>query len=61
MDAGGTVRPPAKKYATIKRRLQTLKEKFQDGRIELMTYADYASELLHLGQWHVDYFRSNAK
>lgn len=47
--AGGTIRQPTKKYANIKRRLQTLKERYQDGIIDLMTYADSASELLHLG------------
>lgn len=47
--AWGTVRPPSKKYATIKRRLQTLKEKYQDDIIDLMTFAYTAKELLHLG------------
>lgn len=47
-EAWGTVRPPSKKYATIKRRLQTLKEKYQD-IIDLMTFAYTATELLHLG------------
>lgn len=36
--AGGTVRPPSKKYATIKTRLQTLKERYQNGIIDLMTF-----------------------
>lgn len=36
-------------FKDIKRRLQTLKERYQDGIIDLMTYADSASELLHLG------------
>ncbi|XP_062572688.1 uncharacterized protein LOC134234630 [Saccostrea cucullata] len=62
-EAGGSIRPPAKKYATIKRRLQLLKERYatikrrlqllkeryQHGIIDLMTYTDSASELLHLG------------
>ena len=43
------IRRPTKKYANIKRRLQTPKERYQDGIIDLMTYADSASELLHLG------------
>uniref|UniRef100_K1RDF7 Uncharacterized protein n=1 Tax=Magallana gigas TaxID=29159 RepID=K1RDF7_MAGGI len=47
--AGGTIRQPTNKYANIKRRLQTLKERYQEGIIDLMTYADSASELLHLG------------
>eukprot|EP00105_Crassostrea_gigas_P045365 XP_019929513.1 PREDICTED: uncharacterized protein LOC109620813 [Crassostrea gigas] len=47
--AGGKIRQPTKKYANIKRRLQTLKERYLDGIINLMTYADSASELLHLG------------
>ncbi len=41
--------PETKKYANIKRRLQTLKERYQDGIIDLMTYADSALEPLHLG------------
>jgi len=45
---GGTIRRPTKKYANTKWRLQTLKERYQDGIIDLMTYADSASELLHL-------------
>lgn len=44
--AGGIIRQPTK---NIKRRLQTLKERYQDGIIDLMTYADSASELLHSG------------
>ncbi|KAK3107276.1 hypothetical protein FSP39_010924 [Pinctada imbricata] len=48
-DAGGTTRPKSKKYVTIDRRLTTLRQRYQDGIIELMDYADSASELLHLG------------
>ncbi|XP_060068385.1 uncharacterized protein LOC132548532 [Ylistrum balloti] len=48
-DAGGTIQPRKKKYANIDRRLATLKDRYQTGTIELMTYADSASELLHLG------------
>lgn len=36
--ARGTVRPPSKKYATIKTRLQTLKERYQNGIIDLMRF-----------------------
>lgn len=46
--AGGTTRPRAKKYMNIDRRLATLKNRYQTGIIDLMTYADSASELLHL-------------
>uniref|UniRef100_K1QUB1 Uncharacterized protein n=1 Tax=Magallana gigas TaxID=29159 RepID=K1QUB1_MAGGI len=35
--AAGTIRQPTKEYANIKRRLQTLKERYQDGIIDLMT------------------------
>ncbi|XP_062591960.1 uncharacterized protein LOC134253450 [Saccostrea cucullata] len=45
---GGTIRPSAKKYATIGRRLQLLRERLQNGTIDLMTYTDSSSELLHL-------------
>lgn len=47
--AGGTTRPRAKRYINIDRRLTTLKERYQNGLIDLMTYADSASQLLHLG------------
>ncbi|XP_052696912.1 uncharacterized protein LOC128175382 [Crassostrea angulata] len=47
--AGGTIRQPTKKYANIKKRLQTLKERCQDVIIDLMTYADSTLELLHFG------------
>jgi len=50
---GGTIRRPTKKYVNIKRRLQTLKERYQDGIFDLMTYAESASELLHLGHWQI--------
>ncbi|XP_060085237.1 uncharacterized protein LOC132564607 [Ylistrum balloti] len=48
-DAGGTIQPRKKKNANIDRRLATLKERYQTGTIDLMTHADSASELLHLG------------
>ncbi|KAK3086797.1 hypothetical protein FSP39_023606, partial [Pinctada imbricata] len=47
--AGGTTRPKCKKYLNIDRRLVTLKDRYQQGSIDLMEYADSASELLHLG------------
>jgi len=39
---GGTIRPHTKKYANINRRLSTLKERYQNGIIDIMTYADSA-------------------
>jgi hypothetical protein len=44
---GGTIRPRAKKYLNIDRRLATLKDRYQTGVIDLITYADSASQLLH--------------
>lgn len=35
--AGGAVSPLSKKYATIKRKLQMLRNRYQDGIIDLMT------------------------
>lgn len=49
IEAGGTVRPRAKKYCNIDNRLATLKERYGNRNIDLMTYADSASQLLHLG------------
>ena len=46
---GGTIRPRAMKYLNIDRRLATLKDKYQTGVIDLITSADSASQLLHLG------------
>jgi hypothetical protein len=46
---GGTIRPQAKKYLNVDRRLATLKDRYQTGVIDLITYADSASQLLHLG------------
>lgn len=46
--AGGTTRPRAKKYLNIDSRLATLKERYQTRVIDLMTYTDSASELIHL-------------
>ena len=48
-EAGGTVRPRAKKYLNIDRRLAIMKERFQNRMTDLMTCADSASRLLHLG------------
>ncbi|XP_060065583.1 uncharacterized protein LOC132545918 [Ylistrum balloti] len=48
-EAGGTTRPRAKKYCNIDPRLTTLKERYGNGTIDLMTYADSASHLLYLG------------
>ena len=48
-EAGGTVRPHAKKYHNIDRRLAILKERFQYRMTDLMIYADSASQLLYLG------------
>ena len=47
---GGTIRRPTKKYVNIKMRLQ---KRYQDGIIDLMAYAESASELLHLGHWQI--------
>ena len=46
--AGGTIRPRAKKYLNIDRRLSILKERYQAGILDIMEYADLASQLLHL-------------
>jgi hypothetical protein len=46
---GGTIRPRTRKYLNIDRRLATLKDRYQTGVIDLITYADSASQLLHLG------------
>ena len=47
--AGGSIRPKAKKYLTIDHRLTTLKDRYQRGLIDIMDYADSASQLIHLG------------
>ncbi|KAK3082671.1 hypothetical protein FSP39_002261 [Pinctada imbricata] len=47
--AGGTIRPKCKKYLNIDRRLVALKDRYQQGSIDLMEHADSASELLHIG------------
>ena len=52
---GDTIRPRAKKYLNIDRRLATLKDRYQTGVIDLITYADSASQLLHLG-WFCAWF-----
>ena len=44
---GGTIRPWAKKYLNIDRWLTTRKDIYQTGVIDLITYADSASQLLH--------------
>jgi hypothetical protein len=46
---GGTIRPRTRKYLNIDRRLAILKDRYQTGVIDLITYADSASQLLHLG------------
>ena len=44
---GGTIRPRAKIYLNIDRRLATLEDRYQAVVIDLITYADSASQLLH--------------
>ena len=44
----GTTRPRAKRYQTIDPRLSILKERYETGVLEFMTYADSASQLIHL-------------
>ena len=46
---GGIIRPRAKKYLKIDSRLATPKDRYQTGVVNLITYADSASQLLHLG------------
>ncbi|KAK3102328.1 hypothetical protein FSP39_010519, partial [Pinctada imbricata] len=46
---GGSIRPKAKKYLTIDHRLSTLKDRYQRGLVDVMDYADSASQLIHLG------------
>ena len=45
---GGKTRPHAKRYQTIDYRLSILKERYETSVLELMAYADSASQLLHL-------------
>ena len=47
--AGGTTRPRTKRYPNIDRRQIVLKERYQTGEIDLMTYVDSASQLIQLG------------
>ena len=47
--SGGTTRPRTKRYLNIDRRLIVLKERYQTGVIDLMTYVDSASQLIQLG------------
>ena len=47
--AGGTTRPKTQRYLNIDRRLIVLKEKYQTGVIDLMTYVDSTSQLIQLG------------
>jgi len=48
INAGGLLRPRGKRYVNIDRRLVTLKERYSNGIIDLMTFADSASHLIHL-------------
>jgi hypothetical protein len=45
---GGIIRPRTKKYLNIDRRLATLKDRYQTGVIDLITYTDSTFQLLHL-------------
>ena len=49
LQAGGTQRLRPRKYRNIDSRLRLLKQRFTSNHIDLMTYIDQASELLHLG------------
>ena len=49
LQAGGTQRPRPRKNRNIDSRLRLLKQRFTSNHIDLMTYIDQASELLHLG------------
>ncbi|XP_021370385.1 uncharacterized protein LOC110461289 [Mizuhopecten yessoensis] len=48
LPAGGKSRPRKKKYRRLDERLTQLKDRFQNGHINVNTYADSASHLLHL-------------
>ena len=47
-NAGGTIRPKAKRYRYIDSRLIQLKERLTSGHIDVIQYSDAASHLLHL-------------
>ncbi|XP_060078201.1 uncharacterized protein LOC132557697 [Ylistrum balloti] len=47
--AGGTRRPRPKRYRNIDTRLALLKQRLESNTIDIIAYADAASELLHLG------------
>jgi hypothetical protein len=47
-NAGGTIKPKAKRYRDIDSRLFQLKECITSGRIDVIQYSDAASHLLHL-------------
>jgi predicted glycoside hydrolase/deacetylase ChbG (UPF0249 family) len=49
LQAEETQRPRPRKYRNIDSRLRLLKQRFTSNHIDLMTYIDQASELLHLG------------
>ncbi|XP_021340477.1 uncharacterized protein LOC110441612 [Mizuhopecten yessoensis] len=48
LSAGGKSRPRKKKYRRLDERLTQLKDRFRNGHINVNTYADSASHLLHL-------------
>ncbi|XP_021370201.1 uncharacterized protein LOC110461178 [Mizuhopecten yessoensis] len=48
LSAGGKPRPGKKKYGRLDERLTQLKDRFRNGHINMNTYADSASHLLHL-------------
>ena len=47
-NAGGTIRPNAKRYRDIDSRLIQLKDHLTSGRIDVIQYSDATSHLLHL-------------
>ena len=47
LQAGGTQRPSPRQYRNIDSRLSLLKQRFTSNHIDLMTYIDQASQLLH--------------
>ena len=47
-NAGGTIRPKAKRYRDIDSRLIQLKERLTSGSIDVVQYSDAAPHLLHL-------------
>jgi len=47
-NAGGTIRPKAKRYRYIDSRLFQLKERLTSGHIDVIQYSDAAPHLLHL-------------